>query len=174
MPGATRPALRWPGFTPERTLVLPVARDARARDHAVVLDEARFEPKAELHVTVVGRTLGARIAQALADGTLQEAALASAFEALDWSWSDTGAYVWLRKDKPEGRAESVVELIEMPAMAAFHFALGRKLGERLPVPPAHVTRWVRGNPEGIGVPDEDTLRALTVRLVAREELGAAR
>ena len=152
--------------------MLPVARDAGTTVHAVLLDDARFEPKAELHVTVIGRTLGARITRALADDTLREAELASAFEALDWSWSDTGAYVWLRKDKPAGRVESVIELIEMPAMAAFHFALGRKLGERLPVPPAHVTRWVRGDAEGIGVPDEDALRALTVRLVAREELGA--
>ena len=164
--------MRWPGFTAAGTLVIPVER-AAAHDtaHRLVLDGVDFAPKAERHVTVVGRSLGARLSGALAERRLEERELAARFEALDWSYEDTGAYVWLRKDKPEGTAQSIVELIDMPAMAAFHFALGRLAGERLPVPPAHITRWVRGDAEGIGVPDDETLRALTVRLVAREELA---
>lgn len=163
--------MRWPGFTAERTLLVPV-RDAPSRP--LVLDGVAFEPKRERHVTVVGRALGARLGEAIAAGRFAEADLAHAFEALDWTHDDTDAYVWLAKDKDGVRAESIVELVAMPAMTAFHFALGRKLGEALAPPPPHVTRWVRGDPEGIGVPDEATLAALTVRLVAAEELAHSR
>lgn len=166
--------MRWPGFTPEGNLVVPVAeREPPLPARALVLDGTRFEPQQALHVTVVGRALGARVAGAIARGDFDERALADAFEALDWSHDDTDAWIWLRKSKPGGVADSLVELVDLPALAAFHFALGRRLGARLPVPPAHVTRWVRGDPEGIGVPDEAALRELTVRLVAREELEAA-
>ncbi len=164
--------MRWPGFADAGTLVLPLPR-AQRPSRALVLDGVAFEPKREHHVTVLGRTLGARVRDAIAQRSVAERELADAFEALDWSWADTDAYVWLRRNKPEGRAESIVELIDMPAMAAFHYALGRRLGERLPAPPAHVTRFVHGDPEGIGVPDEATLRALTVRLVAKDEVAHA-
>lgn len=164
--------MRWPGFTDDNTLLLPV-RDAPSRP--LSLDGVAFEPKHERHVTLVGRALGARLAESIAQGRLAEADLEHAFEALDWSYDETGGYVWLAKDKDDGvRAESVVELVSMPAMTAFHFAIGRRLGAPLAPPPPHVTRWVRGDREGIGVPDEETLAALTVRLVAAEELAHAR
>lgn len=166
--------MHWPGFTRDGTVVLSIDNAAGALAlRPLQLDETSFLPKRELHVTIVGRTLGARIAAALARATFAERALADAFEALDWSHDDTDAFVWLRKVKPGGTAESIIELLDLPALAAFHFAVGRRLGEKLSVPPAHVTRWIRGDPDGIGVPDEATLRELTVRLVAREELETA-
>jgi hypothetical protein len=42
-------------------------------------------------------------------------------------------------------------------MARFHGWLGQALGRALPVPPPHVTLYVRGDAEGIGVPDEASL-----------------
>ncbi|HVF35004.1 MAG TPA: hypothetical protein VND91_06740, partial [Candidatus Saccharimonadia bacterium] len=166
--------MRWPGFRPDGTLVLPIDdRSGAWPARPLKLDETRFAPKRELHVTIVGRALGARVAEALSRESLAERELADAFEALDWSHDDTDAFVWLRKVKPEGVADSIIELVDLPALAAFHFALGRRLGDRLAVPPAHLTRWVRGDPEGIGVPDDAALHELTVRLVAREELEAA-
>ena len=47
-------------------------------------------------------------------------------------------------------------------MARFHARLGGLLGESLPVPPPHVTLYVRGDAEGIGVPDDATLAACRV------------
>lgn len=165
--------MRWPGLGPGGTLVLPLREaDARVvRAAHVVLDGVRFEAKPELHVTLVGRALGARLAMSIAAGRFTEADVAQRFEALDWTHAPTDAWVWLRKAKDDGVvAESVIELIDMPAMPVFHFALARLLGDVLAPPPPHVTHFVRGDPEGIGVPDEATLRAATVRLVARDEL----
>src|SRR5688572_31883484 len=117
--------MHWPGLGPDGTLVLPLS-DAVARVvHApsVTLDGVRFEAKPELHVTLVGRALGARLAMSIAAGRFTEADLAQRFDALDWSYAPTDAWVWLRKTKEDGVvAESVIELIDMPAMAVFHFA----------------------------------------------------
>src|SRR3546814_3240457 len=38
-------------------------------------------------------------------------------------------------------AHSLVELVDLPAMAPFQRALGRLLGRQLPVPPPHVTLY---------------------------------
>ena len=162
----------WPGLGPGGTLVLPLpeaeARVVRAAH--VTLDGVRFDAKPELHVTLVGRGLGARLAMSIAARRFTAEDVAQRFDALDWSYAPTDAWVWLRKPKDDVVAESLIELIDMPAMPVFHFALARLLGDVLASPPPHVTHFVRGDPEGIGVPDEATLRAATVRLVARDEL----
>jgi len=86
------------------------------------------------------------------------------FEAQDWSFRRSGEYLLLRKREPaRGRSRtvhSVIERLEMPAMAGFHRALGERLGLELPVPPPHVTLYVAGTGQGIGVPDEAAFRAL--------------
>lgn len=154
----------WPGWTPENTLILPL--DEAAPGTAVELDGDRFDPKSELHVTLVGTALGRELRATLGDRL--DAATRPAFEALDWSLARTGEAALLRR--PRGEA-SIIEFVELPAMAFFHRWLGELLGRQLPVPPPHVTLYTQGRDRGIGVP---TPRALRTLLRSRLDLAALR
>lgn len=170
MEGCVNLSNSWPGFTATQTIILPV--DVRAWPPPMaplLLDGRRFEPKAELHVTLIGSELGARVQQALAAHRFGESALERAFETLSWGYTRTALCARLAKLKhdpasPRTRVEvgALIEMIELPAMAGFHVELGNLLGASLPLPPPHVTLYTYGDAEGIGVPDAATLAALTV------------
>jgi hypothetical protein len=150
----------WPGWSAADTLVIAIDPRAWAPpSRPVEHDGCAFAPKHELHVTVVGKALGAQVRAAIVAGGLDEAALRDAFEAQRWRLRRSGWRVHLRKDDS---VESIVEPIALPAMARFHGWLGRALGRALPVPPPHVTLYVRGDAEGIGVPDGAALARLRV------------
>ena len=162
-----------PGWTAAGTLLLPIAAQAWPPPaRGLRLDGIDFAAKTELHATVVGRALGARLKTAMAG----DAALAVAIEAtratLDWSWSRGHAWWLLEKRSDATCKASIVEGIALPAMAAFHARLGALLGCTLPVPPPHVTLYTAGDADGIGVPDEATWRRCVVRELAATELGA--
>jgi hypothetical protein len=145
----------WPGWSPAGTLALAVdpARWAPPAA-ALVIDAVAFAPKRELHVTLVGRALGAEVLAAIDAGRIAAPSLRAAFAAQRWRLRRSGHRLRLRKAPG---IESVIEPVAMPAMARLHAWLGRALGRALPVPPPHVTLYVRGDPEGIGVPDQATL-----------------
>jgi hypothetical protein len=124
---------------------------------ALAIDDAVFAPKLELHVTIVGRALGAEVLAAIGAGRIAAPALRAAFAAQRWRLRRSGLCLRLRKPAPAQGIESVIEPVALPAMARFHAWLGRALGRGLPVPPPHVTLYVRGDPEGIGVPDAASL-----------------
>ena len=152
---------RWPGWTPQHTLLLTVPRDAWPPPEApVTLQGITLHPKRELHVTLVGNHLGRELDAAAAAGRIDADAIRRAFEARDWRWTRTGRLSLLeappsRRGGPARHA--LIEHIVLPAMAPFHAALGGLVGRPLPVPPPHVTLYVSGTRRGIGVPDPATL-----------------
>lgn len=152
------------------SLVLPIAPDCWPPPRAgVELDGIAFTPKSELHITVIGNRLGRELREVFAAPWLA-AAVGAAFDAQDWRFTRGGRQLVLRKSFIEDRrlrlAHSIIELVELPAMAPFHSELGRRLGRQLPLPPPHVTLYVAGRAEGIGVSSAPRLRAFTVRELA--------
>jgi hypothetical protein len=153
----------FPGWGAADTLVIAIDPRAWAPPaHAIEHDGRAFAPKHELHVTVVGKALGSQLRAAIAAGGIDEAGLQRAFGAGRWRLRRSGRRVHLRKPAPEAAVESIIEPVALPAMARWHAWLGRALGRALPVPPPHVTLYVRGDAEGIGVPDAATLARLRV------------
>lgn len=160
-----------PAWTEEGTLLLPVPPALwPPPPTGLRLDGTAFAPKRELHVTLVGRALGAELRElAEADAGLRRTAerLGARF---DGRLARQDRWLWLQK--APGVA-SIVQCIDLPAMAALHAALGELLARVLPVPPPHVTLYTAGRSEGIGVPDPDTLRRLAVRELTAVDLQAA-
>lgn len=170
---------KWPGWSEERTLVLPIPPEVWAPPLAPIeLDGREFAPKDELHLTVVGRELGRQVHETLGE-RFRDTAVRAAFEAQPWRMSRTGECLRIGKQVPSnltGRTHevgSIIELVTLPAMARFYRALGDLLGRKLPVPPPHVTLYVHGSEEGIGIPTKAKLRAWTRRSVRPDELAAA-
>lgn len=162
-------------LSPQHTLVLPIARHTWPPPmQPVRLDGLVFAPKRELHVTLIGSALG-RALRAAADASSRDAAIAAAFAAQDWRFTRTGRLLRMQKPidgaDPTQPAGSIIETIDLPAMAPFHAALSRLLAHPLPVPPAHVTLYTQGTSNGIGVPSDAALLAMTVRAVAAWELS---
>lgn len=160
-------------FAPH-TLVLPIAPERWPPPRtAVELDGLRLAPKPELHVTLVGRALGAELRATF--GEHAGALVGAARDAHDWRFERSGRRLLLRKPfATEGRAtlaHALVELVDLPAMVPFQRALGRLLGRQLPVPPPHVTLYTAGRLQGIGVSSPARLRAFTVRRVTCDELA---
>lgn len=169
----------WPGWSQQQTVVLPVSPETWPLPTAPVrIDGIVFAPKRELHVTLIGRALEQELRAAIANGRFAEVELRAAFETLDWRFERSSRHLLLRKpfveDGQECIAHSIIELVDLPAMAAFHARLGALLERALPVPPPHATLYVAGDDGGIGVPDEAALRRLAVRAVSAGELAAGR
>ena len=158
----------WPGWTPQKTLVLPLSPEQWPPPvETLKVDGLTFLPARELHVTLVGRWLG----PALQSDPGRRHAVREAFMKLDWGFTRTGEQLRLEKHElpgggGHGRAiSSIIERIEMPAMASFYNDLALLLERGLAIPPAHVTLYTTGRSQGIAVPDVATLQRLTVHEV---------
>jgi hypothetical protein len=148
------------------SIVLPVPPERwPPPGDGVRLDHLAFDPKPELHVTLVGTCLGRELQATF--GATMAARVREARDALDWHFERSGRCLLLRKSCAEyGHvrvAHSIIELIDLPAMAPFQRALGRMLGRQLQVPPPHVTLYTAGCAQGIGVSSPARLRAFAVR-----------
>lgn len=151
----------------DHSSILPIAAADWAPPKApVVVDGIKLTPKSELHITLIGSALDRELRATLAAPFL-DAVIASLRGAQDWRFTRTGIRLLLRRSYGTGEtrviAHSLVERIDLPAMARFHHALGRLLGRQLPVPPPHVTLYTAGRAHGIGVSSPSRLRAFTVR-----------
>ena len=157
----------WPGWSDDNTLVLPV--DDAPPTAPLTLDGRAFAPKDELHLTLVGRELGAELRAVLGDRL--DVATRPAFEALDWSFERSGRRLLIEKrgrtdDGERGTVASVIELVELPALAFYYRWLGDLLGRELAVPPAHITLYTHRKAGGNGIPSLRRLRAWSQRAVA--------
>lgn len=158
------------------TLILPVP-PARWPPPAepITVDGLELAPKPELHITLIGKALGRELRAAL--GHAADRVVADAFDACDWQFTRSGRHLLLRKPLDASNAprlaHSLIELVDLPAMASFHAALGHHLGRQLPIPPAHVTLYTAGRDGGIGVASCRQLRTLTLRTVATGEVPDA-
>lgn len=159
----------------DTTLILPVAPTRWPPPAGgVTVDGIDLQPKEELHITLVGGKLGRELVSVFGKARARER-VAAAFDARHWEFERTGRYLLLRKAAGDGKGarpvHSIIEMVDLPAMASFQRSLGEALGRELPMPPAHVTLYVAGRRRGIGVSSEVELRALRVRDVAATELA---
>lgn len=170
--------LPWPGWTPQMTLILPIPHELwPPPPMPIVLDGITFQPKQELHVTLIGRGLGQSLHDQPERRGFRVQAVRKAFGKQDWHFTRTGQCQRLEKRELAGRGRgrsigSIVEHLDMPALPRFYDALAELLGRPLAIPPPHVTLYTFGRSQGIAVPDVTTLQRLAVREVTANELPA--
>jgi hypothetical protein len=159
------PAIAWPGFDAGHALVLPLLAGLMATPFGerCQIDGVRFARKQEFHVTLLDR----QMAQAAAG--CGEPQLRALYESLQWTPRRTGRYALLHETKRTGagllECWSLIEHLQLPAMHAFRTALAQALGPAFDDPVPHVTHFVHGDPNGIGVPHVRALDRLLVRAV---------
>lgn len=176
---ASQQQVAWPGWTAQKTLVLPIAPERWSPPSvAVEIDGIVFRPRRELHVTLVGRGLGQALHGEPGQPMFRVQSVREAFAALDWDFTRTGEVLRLEKRELAGRGRgraigSLIERIQMPSLARFYDALAELLQHRLAIPPPHATLYTSGRAQGIAVPDVATLQRLLVRSVGAGQLQHA-
>lgn len=153
------------------SLLLPVPRDvAGLDDHQVRFQGKVFDPKAELHVTVVGKSIGRQLLAAEATEPGVGERLRQEVQQIDWSYRLTDEFYHVAEDRPRGGAgqatlyipaESIIQMVELPGLAAFYRRLNDWLpADPLPEPPAHITLYTYAWPVGIGLANADEFASL--------------
>ncbi|KIQ96184.1 hypothetical protein [Lysobacter sp. A03] len=164
--------------TPPHTLLLPIDPDLWPPPSGPIsVDGTVYAPKPELHVTLIGSRLGARLHTTFSKTFVHEE-IAKAVAEQDWRFQRTGRLVQLaHTPAATGNASSqapprgsIIELIDLPAMRLFHQALAALLGRQLPVPPPHVTLYTAHGPRGIGLASPLQLRTRRLRELRPEEI----
>lgn len=160
------PPIRWPGFSRAGTLLVPLHPDWVAVPFGDVFetDGLRLVRKNEFHVTVLNRAMTATALSAWGEARIRDLYLAA-----NWAPRRTGRYALLheRKDAQPHPLEcwSLIEHLDLPAMLHFRTELASELGPAFADPVPHVTHFVLGDPNGIGLPDRAALEARLVREV---------
>lgn len=168
-----------------RTVAAPLPEFAASGALLLALDAAAMQPpsaarvrigghwlrrKDEFHVTILVRALGPRLR-----GLLDEPALQVALAALDWRVQRLHAYDFLGKLKPASHGAvacySVIEHVHLPGMHDLYAAITERIPDFPPCPPPHVTHYVLGDAQGIGVPDATALAAYRIRPLQEAELA---
>jgi hypothetical protein len=111
-----------------------------------------FKPKDELHVTILSKDAAEKVAQHIDENPEDRDTIDELIQSTDWSFRKTGELYFLQEDED---TETIIEMVEMAQLETFFQMLENMIGERLDVPPAHVTLYMRGTEKGIGLANQD-------------------
>ncbi len=157
-------ASRRPKFSGSKALLLSLDRNEFGLgEDKIRLDGRMFDPKEEVHVTLVGKDLGAQLDIAKQNNPEIEALIGSVIDQADWSFHNRNRMYHIQREKPvddgfgklsTATAESIVVLGDVPGLASLYDTISTVLGETHEPPPAHVTLYTRVDPQGIGLPNQ--------------------
>ena len=165
------------------SVIIPLERDDFFfPSNKIRFDGEWFEPKDELHITVIGKQHGKALIDRIAQSADIEAVIGRAFEAIDWQFNTTGPVHVLSRLKEETGSEeagtvlekTIIIRLDMPGMAFFYDGLKDQglIPNDLPTPPPHVTLYSRNCPGGIGLPDDSVLNELSCETLSVMEFRA--
>ena len=166
--------LNWPGFNERGAVIIELSAEyfCLAKNTIVVHDDV-FTPKEELHITLIGRKLGWIIEEKIKQNQKINKLLKKIFEAIDWSFKQTGPIHILSRSKGAKLEMSIIMLIEMHGVTQFYQQLKASglIDAKTPVPPAHVTMYTHNCPSGIGLPSDETLNRLSKKTLSLNTLA---
>lgn len=173
--------LKWPGFNEAGSAIIPLTwDDPGLPEKRICFRGEWFEPKDELHVTVIGKQAGALLRERVEQDPATGVLIRQGFEAIDWQYVPAGPVHVLSRPAKESesreqgmaREKTIIFRINMPGMAQFYDALKSRdlITTDTPVPPPHITLYTRNCPGGMGLPDEARLLELTENVLSVSEL----
>lgn len=139
-----------PDFNEETgTLLLRLRNeDVGLGDEAITYQGRRFQPKDEVHITVIGSALGEALLDAL--DSEERRRLESLVAGTNWDYRLLSRWHYVVRQE-EQAAESIIRMVDVPALPAFYTALEAITGLSIPPRPAHITLYTRGDDSGIGI-----------------------
>lgn len=118
-----------------------------------------FEPKSELHMTVIGFKQGRLLQKAIKNDPELAEQITQLANNTEWNIQPTGEKWHLTRqyDGEEVPRESIIEIVSCPEADEFIESLENITGLGIEEQPPHVTLATRGNPQGIGVNTADDI-----------------
>lgn len=143
--------------------------DVGLGERAIIYQGKRFEPKDEVHVTIIGSDLREELLDSAGSEKLDE--VAALIDETDWHYvlDDSWRHVVRGGDEP---AESIIRMVEVPALAEFYSRLEAITGLTIPPRPVHVTLYTRGDHGGIGIATWEQFDELVVGGVDPAQMDA--
>lgn len=126
-----------------------------------------FQPKEELHITIVSSEAAENVQETLEQQPQAVEQVKHSIEETDWSYRKRERFYHVVE---EPGVESIIQIVEVPGVEPFFDELSRITGKRLELPPTHVTLFTRGNPKGIGLPTQEVFDRLVTGEVSLDEL----
>jgi len=153
--------------------------DIGLSDERVQFHDKVFEPKEEVHITIIGKSLGRQLKEAGEEDPLIGSQIRQAIAETDWSYKVTDKMYHVSKDKqkrgPQGdlqfvHAESIILMVDVVGIQNFYEKLDRIIQMELEAPPTHITLYTYGDPVGIGLASQAEFREFVTREVLPDEL----
>jgi hypothetical protein len=121
--------------------------------------------KTEFHITIIGSQLARKLLVRL--GTVEyQSRLNQIARTIDWDWTFQSEFYHLVKPKtvtlPNGSteifdAQSIIQMATVAGIKDFYEEISILIAERLVPPPTHVTLYVDGDLQGIGISSQDDM-----------------
>ena len=138
--------------------------------------ENNFSAKKEFHVTIIGFRTAGEIKQILSELSPDERGeileqIKNLIFGSDWDFQLLPQVFHIKKQYAVGdERESIIQLIQIPALGTFYGRLNSMLGADFDLPPAHITLYTKGTDAvksrmGICLRTSDELREVTVRKI---------
>ena len=148
--------------------------DVGLANEAVEFQGKRFQPKDEVHITIIGTDLGERLKAAMERDPTIEPQLRQQIDETDWSYQLQDRWYHVvqeaEDDDEDGREESIIRMAGVAGVADFYERLSQMLAVELEVPPTHVTLYTYNNAHGIGVANQAEFDELVTRAVSAADL----
>jgi hypothetical protein len=129
-----------------------------------------FQPKDELHITILSRRAASAVQDHLEENPGDSPQIHRLIEQTDWSYRQEDHFFHVVE---EPGVESIIQLVQVLALQSFFQELSRIIAQDLEPPPAHVTLYTFGDPKGIGIPTQADFEQLVVEEIDLAELQPA-
>lgn len=113
-----------------------------------------FQPKQELHITIVSQDAGI-ILKHLENHPDDVDDVQDLILSTDWSFSMLDDFFYVQ-EKPG--VETIIQMVDIAAIRSFFKDLSKLIGQGFILPPTHVTLYTRGTEEGISLPDQQSFQ----------------
>jgi hypothetical protein len=134
-------------------LVIKIAMDDYGYSHTEVSYRGKtFEPKDELHITILSDEAAEMVGKFLEEHPDDRQRICRLVEETDWTFHKTGELYYVQEDAD---GETIIEMVDMPELEGFFRKLSRITGKDLEIPPVHVTLYLRGTKTGIGIATQE-------------------
>lgn len=164
---------------PIRTILVPetgfiVAEinkiDYRYADHPVHFQGRTLYPKKELHITVASDEAASNLQKYIKRAPDNEDRIRDIVDQTDWVFQKRNEYYYVEQ---EPGVETIIQMVMLPSLKEFFRDLSAVVGKGFVLPPTHVTLYMNGTENGIGLPTREVFDRLVKAAVLPSELGFA-
>lgn len=128
-----------------------------------------FQPKSELHITIVSQDAAERVRQYLESHPDDAHEFQDLISSTNWSYLKKQEFYYVEE---EPGVETLIQMVEVPSLNAFFSSLSSIVGKGFILPPTHVTLYTRGTEKGIGLPNQETFQERAKAAVQPGEIRA--